>query len=144
MIMPENLNKNLEQKSYTECVHHENYLSAFPAHPSPLYPGPEPPPPSPQNQVWVLCQNSLTRELKIRVVGFVLKKLLTHVEMLIVPHALHCVDSCIFVFYLIGHSLAYCFGFQCHPPPPLFPQVFFIRFSFSVKIHLLESSQLEL
>ena len=24
---------------------------------------------------WILCQNSLTRELKIRVVGFVLKKL---------------------------------------------------------------------
>ena len=24
MIMPENLNKNLEQKSYTECVYHEN------------------------------------------------------------------------------------------------------------------------
>ena len=30
MIMPENLNKNLEQKSYTECVTHENYYSAFP------------------------------------------------------------------------------------------------------------------
>ena len=40
--MPENLNKNLEQKSYTECVTHENYYSAYPAHPSPLYSGPEP------------------------------------------------------------------------------------------------------
>ena len=53
MIMPENLNKNLEQKSYTECVTHENYNSAFPAHPSAFYCGPEPrhppfrPPPSP-------------------------------------------------------------------------------------------------
>ena len=27
-----------------------------------------------------------------------LKKILTYFEMLIVPHALHCVDSCIFVF----------------------------------------------
>ena len=47
------------------------------------------------------CWNSLTRELKIRVVGFVLRKLLIYFEMLIVPHALHCVDSCIVVFYLI-------------------------------------------
>ena len=47
MIMPENLNKILEQKSYTECVTHENYYSAFPARTSPLYPGPKPPPPSP-------------------------------------------------------------------------------------------------
>ena len=31
-------------------------------------------------------------------VGFVLKKILTYFEMLIVPHALHCVGSCIFVF----------------------------------------------
>ena len=44
--------------------------------------------------------NSLTRELKIRGVGFGLKKLLTYFEMLIVPHALHCVDGCFFVFYL--------------------------------------------
>ena len=36
MIMRENLNKNLEQKSYTECLTHENYYPAFPAHPSPL------------------------------------------------------------------------------------------------------------
>ena len=59
--MPENFNKNLEQK----------------------------------------CQNLLTRELKIRVVGFVLKQLLTYFEMLIVPHALQCVDGCFFVFYRI-------------------------------------------
>ena len=66
-----------------------------------------PPPPTPKkkkNQIWILCQNSLTRELKIRVVGFVLKKLLTYFEMLIVPHALQCVDGCFFVFYRIWHS----------------------------------------
>ena len=67
-----------------------------------------PPPPPPQKkkkiflfQIWIPCQNSLTRELKIRVVGFVLKKLLTFFENLIVPHALHCINGCFFVFYLI-------------------------------------------
>ena len=89
MIMPENFNKNLEQNL-------------------------EPPPPKKKKktkkkkkrkkkQIWILCQNSLTRELKIRVVGFVLKKLLTYFEMLIVPHALLCVDGCFFVFYRIRH-----------------------------------------
>ena len=66
---------------------------------------PPPPPPQKKNkknkQIWILCQNSLTRELKIRVVGFVLKKLLTYFGMLIVPHALQCVDGCFFVFYCI-------------------------------------------
>ena len=62
---------------------------------------PPPPPKKKKKQIWILCQNSLTRELKIRVVGFVLKKLLTYFEMLIVPHALQCVDGCFFVFYLI-------------------------------------------
>ena len=83
MIMPENFNKNLEQKR-----------------------GPWPPPPLPAKkniQIWILCQNSLIRELKIRVVGFVHKKLLTYFEMLIVPHALQCVDGCFFVFYRIWH-----------------------------------------
>ena len=56
-----------------------------------------------KNQIWILCQNSLTRELKIRVVGFVRRKLLTYFEMLIVPHALQCVDGCFFVFYRIWH-----------------------------------------
>ena len=67
-----------------------------------------------------------------------LKKLLTYFEMLIVPHALHCVDSCIFVF--TSFVTVCCLGFSA----PLFPQFSFIRFSFFVKIHLLESSQLEL
>ena len=69
---------------------------------------PPPPPPSPPHphqhffsfQIWILCQNSLTRELKIRLVGFALKKLFTHFEMLIVSHALHCVNGHYFVFYL--------------------------------------------
>ena len=60
IIMPENFNKNLEQKKRKRG-------------------GPEPtPPPPPQKkkfQIWICCQNSLTRDLKIRVVGFVLKKL---------------------------------------------------------------------
>ena len=47
-----------------------------------------PPPPPKKKQIWILCQNSLTRELKIRVVGLVLKILLTYFEMLIIPHAL--------------------------------------------------------
>ena len=51
-------------------------------------------------QVKILRKNSLSRELKIRVVEFVLKKLSTFFEMLIVPHAPRCVDSYIFVFYL--------------------------------------------
>ena len=85
MIVPENFNKKLEQKR-------------GPGH------LPSPPPPNKKNQIWILCQNSLTRELKIRVVGFVRKKLLTYFEMLIVPHALQCVDGCFFVFYRIWHS----------------------------------------
>ena len=68
MIMPENLNTNLEFGANEVALN----------------------PPSPQhtqkNQIWILCQNSLTRELKIRVVVFVLKKL--YFKMLIVPHAL--------------------------------------------------------
>ena len=51
-------------------------------------------------QIWILCQNSLTRQLKIRVVRFALKKLFTHFEMLIVSHARHCVNGHYFVSYL--------------------------------------------
>ena len=54
-------------------------------------------------QIWILCQNSLTRELKIRVVGFVLKKLFTHFEMLIVTHALLTVFYTVFVSVLHNH-----------------------------------------
>ena len=79
----------------------------------------------------------------MKVVGFVLKKILTYFEMLIVPHALHCVDSCIFVFTsfdTVWHTVLV----SVPGPPTPFPQFFFIRFSFFVKIHLLESSQLEM
>ena len=110
MIMPENFNKNLEQKRG----------------PDPLRPSPPPPQKKKKKkkkQIWILCQNSLTRELKIRVVGFVLKKLLTYFEMLIVPHALQCVDRC----FLVPH-LTFCFW---HTE---------FRFKFFGKIHLLESS----
>ena len=90
MIMPENFNKN-----------YKNYSERGGPDPLPPLPPPPPPPKKKKKQIWILCQNSLTRELKIRVVGFVLKKLLTYFEMLIVPHALQCVDRCFFVFYLI-------------------------------------------
>ena len=56
-------------------------------------------------QIWIPCQNLLTRELKIRVVGFALKKLFTHFEMLIVSHALHCVNGHFFVFSVLGSTL---------------------------------------
>ena len=39
-------------------------------------------------QIWILNHNSLIRELKIRVVGLVLKHLFTYFEMLIVLHML--------------------------------------------------------
>ena len=89
----------------------------------PHAPTPPPAPPSKKKkkkklfQMWILCQNSLTRELKIRGVGFVLKKLLTFFENLIVPPALHCIDGCFFVFTSFD-SLAYCFGFSTTSPPP--------------------------
>ena len=45
--------------------------------------------------------NFFSGTIRYKVVEFVLKKLFTYFEMLIVPHALHCVDSSIFIFYLI-------------------------------------------
>ena len=96
-----------------------------------LSPPPPPPPPRPlppkkrNTDIWILCQNSLTRELKIRVVGFMHEKLLTYFEMLIVPHALQCVDGC---FFCILPHLTFCFW-----------QTAF-RFKFFGKIHSLESS----
>ena len=97
MIMPENFNKNLEQKR------------------GPWFPPPPPPPQKKKKKKknWILCQNSRTRELKIRVVGFVLKKLLTYFEMLIVPHALQCVDGCFGPVFTASTSIwqrPYCEG----------------------------------
>ena len=94
MIVPENFIKNLEQ------IVPENFIKNLEQKRGPLPPPPPPLPPK-KNQIWILCQNSLTRELKIRVIGFVRKKLLTYFDMLIVPHALQCVDGCFFVFYCI-------------------------------------------
>ena len=45
---------------------------------------PPPLPPKKKNQIKILGQDSLIRELKIRVVGFVHKKLLIYFEMLII------------------------------------------------------------
>ena len=70
-----------------------------------------PPPSNPHIfsfQIWILCQNSLTRELKIRVVGFILKKLFKHFEMLIVSHALHCVMVTILYSISFDSLLYYC------------------------------------
>ena len=113
MIMPENLIKIWSKRGVPEVP------------PPPKKIPPNPPPPLQRNQIWILCQNSLTRELKIRVVGFVLKNLLTYFEMLIVPHALQCVYGCFFVF--LPH-LTFC----------LWHTEF--RFKFFGKIHSLESS----
>ena len=76
MIMPENLNENSEQNSYTECVIHENITL-----PSPLTPllytlalkTLHPPPPTKKSDLDSLSKFTY-RELKIRLVGFVLKK----------------------------------------------------------------------
>ena len=60
-------------------------------------------------QIWILCQISLSRQLKIRGVGFVLTKLLTHFEMLIASHALHCVNGH-YLYSFSFDSLVNCFG----------------------------------
>ena len=94
----------------------------------------------------------LLYNINIKVVGFVLKKIL-YFEMLIVPHALHCVDSCIFVFtsfdtgwHTVLVSMPPFPPLSPPPPPPSpptpFPKIVFIRFSFFVKIHLLLTREL--
>ena len=74
-----------------------------------------PPPPKIFFQIKILCQNSFTKELKIRGVGFVLKSYLTFFQTLIVPHALHCIVA--FLYFTSFDSLAYCFGFSTTPHP---------------------------
>ena len=71
------------------------------------------------SQIWIHCRNSITKEFKIRVVGFVLKKLLTYFEMLIVPHAPHCVSSCFFILphLTVWHSVLV----STHAPPTTLP-----------------------
>ena len=83
--------------------------------------GLEPPPPPPpkkkkkkkKKQIWIFCHLLVyIRELKIRVVGFVLKKLLTYFEMLIVPHALQCVDGCFFLYFTEFDVLLLAYGYR--------------------------------
>ena len=42
--------------------------------------------------IWILCQNSFTRELKIRFVGFVLQKLFTHDKFQLYNKTVDCVN----------------------------------------------------
>ena len=66
-----------------------------------------------------------------------LKKVLTYFETLIVPHALHCVDSSIFCILPHLTQSDILFWFQCPPPPPPppllspFPNCF-IKFGFGL------------
>ena len=49
-----------------------DYIEVIPTYLRFLHPPqPLPPPPTSAQNKWILCQDSLTRELKIRVVGFV-------------------------------------------------------------------------
>ena len=72
-----------------ECFTHENYYSDSPAHPSPLYIFFLP---RPQFFFFfadldsLLKFTSLTTEPQIQVEGFVLKKILIYIEILIVPY----------------------------------------------------------
>ena len=68
-------------------------------------------------QIKILCQNSLTRELKIRAVGFGFKKLQTCYKILIV-HMLYIVSIVAFLYFTSFDSQAYSFGFSPLPPPP--------------------------
>ena len=66
---------------------------------------------SPRNSDFFSDLDSLSKLIhllessKLEFVGFVLKKLFTHFEMLIVSHALHCVNDHYFVFYLFLQSV---------------------------------------
>ena len=75
-------------------------------------------------QLFLAEKNSLARELNIKVVGFVLKKILTYFEMLIVPHAVHCADSYIFVF--TSFDTVWLTVLVSVPPPPS-PKIFFYQ-----------------
>ena len=96
------------------CQFVKNSLAPTP--PSPHYPITPPPTPThtqkkKKNYYSDLgSQNSITRWLKIRLVGFVLKKLLTYIKMLIVPHVNlgNCVEYhtvSILIFFIGYHYL---------------------------------------
>ena len=120
-----------------------------------------PPPPPPKKkkkkkrfffQIWIPCQNSLTRELKIRIVGILLKKLLTYFEMLIVPHAVwhtvlvstHGPTTPLLLPSAPPQPQPHLPPTPPPPPPKKKKKKKKIRFEFFVQIHLLESSKLEL
>ena len=72
-----------------------------------------PPPPKKKSRIWILCQNSLTRELKSRFVGLVLKRLFTldkfQLELLIVSITKLYVDGCCLGFYLfLAFDIFFC------------------------------------
>ena len=131
---------------YREYLH--TYLLFLVGPPAADVPSAPPHPhPCKKNQIWILCHISLTGKFKIRVVGFVLQNLLTYFKMLIVPHALNCVDSCIFRILpqlTAWHTVLV--SARTPPPPPPRPPLpeKKNRFRFFVKIYLLESSKLEL
>ena len=82
---------------------------------------PSAPPPLQKIQIWILCQNSLTRELKIRVVGFVLKKLLTYSHVYWNFECSTCSTLCILLLlYLISFDTVWhtVLVLVPHPPPP--------------------------
>ena len=94
-------------------------------------PHPPTPPPPLKIRFGFFVQNQLTRELRIRVIVFVLKTLLTYFEMLVNSHALHCVDGCC-LYFILFDRVAYYFGFSTRPrptPPHCRPTHFF-RFRF--------------
>ena len=76
-----------------------------------MFPPPRPlPTPTPIRiffsfQIWILCRNSLTRELKIRIVGFALKKLFTHCPTLC-KWTLFCISSLLTVCYTVLVSVS--------------------------------------
>ena len=86
---------------------------------------PPPPPPKKKNHIWILCQNSLTRELKIRVVGFGHKKV---INIFWNVDCTTCSTVCRWLLFCILPHLTFCFW---HTE---------IRFKFFAKIHLLERS----
>ena len=66
--------KKLDKKSENDyMIRPENFHKIWSKRGGPDPPPPPPPPPKKKKKK--ICQNSLTRELKIRFVGFVLEKL---------------------------------------------------------------------
>ena len=87
-------------------------------------------------QIWILCQNSLTRELKITTVGFVLKKVIYIFRNVECTTGSALVDSCFLYFTsfsTVWHTVLVSLPLIHSPATQK------IRFRFFVKTHLLES-----